>query len=129
MKATSVFCACLLLLGCTGLFGHDNRQGVSSSLVDFLYPSGEEPPKPPQTVPALELPIKVGLAFVPTRNGAGALTEAERIGLLNKVREHSRTRPVTAAAVAARQDSLRSRRLPCSRECDAECHKTAVQRR
>ena len=51
----------------------------------FLYPYGDEPPKPPQTVPALELPIKVGLAFVPSRTGAGALTEAERIGLLNKV--------------------------------------------
>ena len=89
MKATSVFCACLCLLSaCTGLFGHDNRKGVSSSLVDFLYPYGDEPPKPAQTVPALELPIKVGLAFVPSRDSAGALTEAERIGLLNKVREH-----------------------------------------
>jgi rhombotail lipoprotein len=89
MRATSVFCACLLLLiGCTGLFGQNSRQGVSSSLVDFLYPSGEEPPKPSQTIPALELPIKVGLAFVPARHGGGALSEAERIALLNKVKEH-----------------------------------------
>ena len=68
MKATSVFCACLFLLSaCTGLFGHDNRQGrFQQPRRTFLYPYGEEPPKPPQTVPALELPIKVGLAFVPS---------------------------------------------------------------
>jgi rhombotail lipoprotein len=108
MKATSVFCACLLLLGCTGLFGNNNRQGVSSSLVDFLYPSGEEPPKPPQTIPALELPIKVGLAFVPTLNGTGALTEAERIGLLNKVKEHFSTREFIAEIQVIPEAYMRS---------------------
>ena len=110
MKATGVFCACLLLLGCTGLFGHDNRQGVSSSLVDFLYPSGEEPPKPPQTVPALELPIKVGLAFVPTRDGAGALTEAERIALLDKVKEHFSGRDFIAEIQVIPEAYMRSGR-------------------
>ena len=88
MKATSVFCACLLISGCAGLYGSPTRQGVSSSLVDYLYPSGEEPPKQSETIPNLQLPLKVGLAFVPSNTGQGALTEADRIELLNKVRAH-----------------------------------------
>lgn len=85
MKATSVLCACLLLFGCTSWFGSESRQGVSSSLVDYLYPSGEEPPTPTQDIPSLQLPVKVGLAFVPS-NGRSALSEAERIQLLDKVK-------------------------------------------
>lgn len=86
MKATSVFCACLLLVGCAGLFGHGSREGVSSSLVDYLYPDGDEPPKQPETVPNLQLPLTVGIAFVPSGSDRSALTEAERIELLNKVK-------------------------------------------
>jgi len=87
MKAMSVFCACLLLLGCAGFLGSNLRQGVSSSLVDYLYPSGEEPPKPSDSMPSLQLPLKVGIAFVPS-NREAALSEAERMGLLNKVKAH-----------------------------------------
>jgi rhombotail lipoprotein len=88
MKATSVLFACLLLAGCAGLFGHGSRQGVSSSLVDYLYPSGEEPPPQPGITPNLTLPIAVGIAFVPSRSGQTALNEAERIALLDKVKAH-----------------------------------------
>lgn len=76
MKATSV------------LFGHDSRQGVSGSLVDYLYPDGEEPPKQPGIAPNLALPLTVGIAFVPPNSGQAALTEAERMDLLNKVKTH-----------------------------------------
>jgi|SRR5688572_1475841 rhombotail lipoprotein len=88
MKATSVLFACLLFTGCAGLFGHDSRQGVSSSLVDYLYPDGEEPPKHPGIAPNLELPLTVGIAFVPSNSGQAALTEPERMDLLNKVKTH-----------------------------------------
>ncbi len=88
MKATCVFCACLVLAGCMGLFGHESRQGVSSSLVDYLYPDGEEPPKAPEIAPNLNLPIAVGIAFVPSNSGQAALTEAERVELLGKVKSH-----------------------------------------
>jgi hypothetical protein len=53
------------LTACAGLFGSSKREGVSSSLVDYLYPDGEEPPGRAVNVPNLELPLKVGLAFVP----------------------------------------------------------------
>jgi rhombotail lipoprotein len=87
MKATSVLFACLLLTGCAGLFGQGNREGVSSSLVDYLYPEGEKPPEQTAVTPNLELPLTVGIAFVPTYGNA-ALSEAERMNLLNKVKSH-----------------------------------------
>ena len=88
MKATSVLFACLLLTGCAGLFGHGSREGVSSSLVDYLYPSGEEPPTQAGVAPNLQLPLTVGIAFVPSNSGKSALTEGERIALLDKVKAH-----------------------------------------
>ncbi len=76
----------LLLAGCSSLFaGADSRTGVSSSLVDYLYPRGEVPPPPDDRVPHLELPIRVGLAFVPGE-GREAPSEAQRQQLLEKVR-------------------------------------------
>ena len=57
----------LLLSGCSTLWdwsgGH--RNGTSSSLVDYLYPDGEVPPDVQDTIPYLELPLRVGIAFVP----------------------------------------------------------------
>lgn len=40
--------------GCASLYNLDggNRGGVSSSLVDYLYPGGEIPPKSPTAFPA-----------------------------------------------------------------------------
>ena len=53
MKATSVLFACLLLTGCAGLFGQGSREGVSSSLVDYLYPDGAKPPEQAAVAPNL----------------------------------------------------------------------------
>ena len=87
MKATSLFCVLLLIAGCSSLFGSSGRQGVSSSLVDYLYPQGEVPPRQDGQVPHLVLPLNVGLAFVPSRAGSDqVLTEAYRIDLLNRVK-------------------------------------------
>lgn len=72
--------------GCSSLFAtSDARTGVSSSLVDYLYPKGEVPPPPDDRIPHLELPIRVGLAFVPG-SGPEALSEVQRQQLLEKVR-------------------------------------------
>ena len=88
MKATSVLCACFLLAGCAGLLGGETREGVSSSLVDYLYPDGEKPPEAPDTIPHLQLPLRVGIAFVPASSGPSALSEADRVALLEKVKAH-----------------------------------------
>lgn len=77
----------LIFTACTGLFGTPTRQGVSSSLVDYLYPKGEPPPAQSATIPHLQLPLKVGIAFVPGNyRGDAALPESERIRLLNDVK-------------------------------------------
>lgn len=82
----------LFLVSCTSflhqMMGNDVRQGVSSSLVDFLYPNGEIPPGFDQSIPNLQLPLRVGLAFVPSRsNNVEGLSEANKNELLEKVKE------------------------------------------
>lgn len=74
--------------GCTSLYNLDggNRGGVSSSLVDYLYPGGEIPPEVSNSIPRLNLPLRVGIAFVPGQSGRAAITEATRIQLLEKVK-------------------------------------------
>ena len=63
------------------------RQGTASSLVDYLYPDGEIPPDYDERVPALELPLRVGIAFVPGDDrGQGSIGEAARTELLETVK-------------------------------------------
>ncbi|MBU2677643.1 MAG: rhombotarget lipoprotein [Gammaproteobacteria bacterium] len=78
----------LLLVGCSSLWniGGETRSGVSSSLVDYLYPHGEVPPDLQDTIPYLELPLRVGIAFVPGQGGRSAISEATRIQLLDNVK-------------------------------------------
>jgi rhombotail lipoprotein len=89
---------CIALLG-TALGGCEELQPFcglycsrshhsSSSLVEFLYPKGQVPP-PANRVPDLQVPLRVGLAFLPPQGSAvtgpgAALKEA----LLERVRRH-----------------------------------------
>lgn len=80
-----------LLSACSGLWlmgsPEAQREGVSSSLVDYLYPRGEQPPEAATEIPRLNLPLRVGIAFVPPqRNSNTAISEAVKIDLLNKVK-------------------------------------------
>jgi rhombotail lipoprotein len=79
------------LAGCDTLswFGNNSgpRKGSSSSLVDYLYPKGEEPPPVDSQIPTLNLPLRVGLAFVPTNMQSGdALSEARKTELLERTK-------------------------------------------
>ena len=70
------------------LLGSNVRQGVSSSLVDYLYPNGEIPPEHDKNIPNLHLPLLVGLAFVPAQsNNVEGLSEANKNSLLEKVKK------------------------------------------
>lgn len=66
------------------------RGGMSSSLVDYLYPKGEVPPEQTNGVPHLNLPLRVGIAFVPNNyNGYvqdTSITEAKKSELLEDVK-------------------------------------------
>lgn len=87
--------AVTLLGGCSAFNDTaGRRQGVSSSLVDFLYPNGERPPAPDDAIPNLAVPLRVGIAFVPGRDPlTPGLTEAHKNALLGKVKAAFADRP------------------------------------
>jgi rhombotail lipoprotein len=88
MKRLATLFIAILLTACASLFGSGGRQGVSSSLVDYLYPQGEVPPKQEGVIPHLQLPLAVGLAFVPSQSSnTQVLSEAQRMKLLNDVKK------------------------------------------
>ncbi len=87
----AVLASSFLLAGCSAFWqlgeSSDTREGVSSSLVDYLYPKGEVPPQQEALLPRLELPLRVGIAFVPGRHSSDAMiSEATRTQLLNNVK-------------------------------------------
>ncbi len=91
---------CLALGGCELLWHGGSyesvRQGKSSSLVDYLYPDGETPERPSAELPSLELPLRVGIAFVPSEYGQ-ALAPVTRQALLDEVAARFRDRPYVSA--------------------------------
>ena len=78
----------LSIAGCSSMwnFGGPTRSGVASSLVDYLYPAGEVPPDIQDTIPHLQLPLRVGIAFVPGHTGRGGISEATKMQLLETVK-------------------------------------------
>ena len=89
-----------LLTGCVGFFGERSHH-EASSIVQFLYPNKETPFVQP-SIPTLRLPLRVGVAFVPTGfgNGRGGyqhvqanFTEAQKTDLMRKVAAQFRTLP------------------------------------
>lgn len=106
--------AALMLCGCTALdalMGTPNgaRQSHnSSSLVEFLYPNGSAPPAENQ-IPELKVPLRVGLAFLPSDGGSGP-TAAEREALLEQIRQRFSSRKFVTEIVAIPDYYLRDKR-------------------
>ncbi|WP_339616669.1 rhombotarget lipoprotein [uncultured Gilvimarinus sp.] len=87
LKIFIVFSLSLLACSCS-FFNDESRTGVSSSLVDYLYPDGEIPSVQKDATPHLKLPLTVGLAFIPSRHGAAnMLPEAKKTQLLTQVKQ------------------------------------------
>lgn len=88
-KLISAVFLMLSISACSSLwnFSGETRSGVSSSLVDYLYPEGEVPPGTLDTIPYLQLPLRVGIAFVPGQTGRGSISEATKMQLLETVKE------------------------------------------
>jgi rhombotail lipoprotein len=84
----AIISVALSLAGCSSLWNWvgDTRSGSSSSLVDYLYPEGQVPPDVQDTIPYLELPLRVGIAFVPGQAGQGTISEATKMQLLENVK-------------------------------------------
>lgn len=100
----------LCLSGCTsfwcGNFGcrhHETHN--SSSLVQFLYPNAEAPHE--DGIPQLKLPLKVGLAFLPSA-GFSSLNAAQKEVIMEKVRERFASRKFIADIIIIPDYYLRS---------------------
>ncbi len=79
------------LSGCTARWQEldrvEVRRGVTSSLVDYLYPNDETLPKHGKSIPILHSPLTVGIGFVPSRGfDTPGLSEAHKVELLEKVK-------------------------------------------
>lgn len=84
MKQLSVVMCILALTGCS-IFGQQKvRHNKSTSLVEYLYPDGNIPKN--QERPVLNLPLRVGLAFIPEQNQRNTISAASKLELLNEVK-------------------------------------------
>jgi rhombotail lipoprotein len=85
MVVLSVFAisACSSLLMSNG-----NKRAISSSLMEFLYPDETSRAEHVAEIPTLTLPVKVGLAFVPSTNWArDGINSSQQIALLENVKK------------------------------------------
>ena len=105
--------AALMLSGCAALdamlsdAGHRQSHN-SSSLVEFLYPDGRVPPAENQ-IPELRVPLRVGLAFLPTQGGEGP-TAVQRDELLERIRQRFADRKFVTEIVTIPDYYLRDNR-------------------
>lgn len=93
----------LVLTGCVQLScfsGCSTHAHNSSSLVEFLYPRGSRPPAQ-NAIPQLRIPLRVGLAFLPSQQpeALGALDAAHQQELLERIRQRFLSRKFVADIV------------------------------
>ena len=82
-------CLALALGGCATSRNRHN----AASVVDFLYPDTKNPVVKPG-IPVLTLPLRVGIAFVPSSGyGNAALTEKKKMDLMQQVADHFKKYP------------------------------------
>lgn len=94
MRGSLLLGAALAMAGCTSFFSDArSRGGVSSSVVDYLYPPGTAFEPAVEGVPEIKLPARVGLMFVPSSRQPAGMTLADRQALLEKVRESFKGQP------------------------------------
>lgn len=77
-----------ILSACSMLVSQQSgKQSVSSSLMDFLYPNKEDRAVHSAEIPLLTLPVKVGIAFVPSTGfQKEAVQSKDQYELLEKVK-------------------------------------------
>ena len=102
-----------LLVGCSSFWlgpGYEKvREGSSSSLVDYLYPDGEIPPVVDADLPYLSLPVRVGIAFIPSRNSED-ISAAEKQELMEHVADAFRDRDYVQSIESIPETYMKSAR-------------------
>jgi rhombotail lipoprotein len=75
------------LAGCASMDGATKQRQVASML-GFLFPGKDQPPQPPNQVAVINVPFRIGVAFVPdSGNPAFRLSETDRLRLAGQVRD------------------------------------------
>jgi rhombotail lipoprotein len=95
-------------LGCVGSCGSHAHN--SSSLVEFLYPSGVTPRQ--DAIPQLRIPLRVGLAFLPSNglDATGGLDAAHKEQLLERIQQRFSSRRFVTEIVVIPDYYLAGRR-------------------
>jgi len=94
LLATALLVALALsLTGCVGPWNSRQRH-EASSVVQFLYPDKDMPFIQPE-IPTLRLPLRVGVAFLPStsHSGTSGFSEQQKTDLLRRVSEQFRALP------------------------------------
>lgn len=58
----------------------------NASIVDYLYPDTKDAPRMEPAITRLQVPVRVGIAFVPGGGWGGGLPESARMKLLDRVK-------------------------------------------
>jgi len=79
----------IFLASCSSILSQNTGKNTkSSSLMDFLYPDETSRSEHKAEIPILKLPVKVGLAFVPSKNWKrDGIHSKDQIELLEKVKK------------------------------------------
>ena len=97
-------------LSCLPRGGCQRNAQNSTSLVEFLYPNGATPP-PQDSQPQLHLPLRVGLAFLPSNGGPEiALDAAHKEALMQEIRKRFVSRKFIAEIVVIPDYYLQGKR-------------------
>lgn len=92
--AAVVLAALAMALGGCASMDKSTRQRQVASMLAFLYPGKSTPDAPPDTVAVLNVPLRIGVAFVPdTAPAEFRLAETDRLQLAGRVREAFRDYP------------------------------------
>lgn len=88
-KIIIIVLGAILLTSCSAIVSNKTgKQAQSSSLMDFLYPDEESRVSHQAEIPVLTLPVKVGLAFVPSSNWQrDGLHGKDQVELLENVKQ------------------------------------------
>lgn len=88
LAALCLILAASLLAGCAS-WNQNANQKQTGSMVEYLFPNNSNASMKPEESATLRLPLRVGLAFVPTSNwnASGGLPEADRMRMLSRVRD------------------------------------------
>jgi rhombotail lipoprotein len=79
--------ACVALAGCASMEATTKQRQVASVLT-FLFPGSDQPPPASDKVAVIDVPFRIGVAFVPDQaDAAFRLSEADRLKLASQVRD------------------------------------------